>query len=190
MPRIAIGVDTGRSRHQAAAVDPEQGRVLGQLRFRVDRSGFEQFCAFVSAQAGAQPAVIGLEATGHYHQTLLEFLQERGYCVVLLNPYQVRQFRRAQGKRAKTDRLDARAIAHFVALSAPLAAPLPSPQLAGLRELTRFRAELVRDRTGLLNRLHAAVDVAFPELLQVLPDLGGHPALSRASAYPTASLIA
>jgi transposase len=190
MPSIAIGVDTGKTQHQAAAVDPQTGRVLGQLRFRVDRVGFERFCAFVDEQAGAQTVVIGLEATGHYHLTLLEFLGGRGHCVVLLNPHQVSQFRRAQGKRAKTDRLDARAIARFVALSAPSATGPMSPRLAGLRELTRFRAELVRDRTGLLNRLHAAVDLAFPELPQALPDLGGHTALALLGAYPTAAAIA
>ena len=42
----------------------------------------------------------------------------------------------------------------------------------------------------LLNRLHAAVDLAFPELLQVLPDLGGQTALVLLSAYPTAAAIA
>ena len=86
MPRIAIGVDTGKTQHQAAAVHPDDGRVLGQLRFRVDRTGFEQFCAFVHHHVGRQAVVIGLEATGHYHLTLLEFLGGRGHCVVLLNP--------------------------------------------------------------------------------------------------------
>jgi transposase len=190
MPGIAIGVDTGKSHHQAAAVDQEHGRVLGQLRFRVDRSGFERFCAFVQAQAGAEAVTIGLEATGHYHLTLLELLEARGYRVVLLNPYQVLQFRRSQGKRAKTDRLDARAIAQFVAVTAPLWIVPTSRHLAGLRELTRFRAELVHDRTMLLNRLHAAVDLAFPELLQVLPDLTGHTAQVLLSTYPTAAAVA
>jgi transposase len=190
MPAIAIGVGTGKTQHQAAAVDPQTGRVLGQLRFRVDRGGFERFCAFVRAQAGAQPVVVGLEATGHCHLTLLGFLGDRGHCGVLLNPYRVTQSRRAQGKRAKTDRLDARASARFVALSAPSATGPTSRRLAGLRELTRFRAELVRDRTGLLNRLHAAVDLAFPELLQTLPDLGGHTAWALLGAYPTAAAIA
>ena len=39
--------------------------------------------------------------------------------------------------------------------------------LVGLRELTRFRAEVVRDRTAAVNRLHAALDQAFPEFLHV-----------------------
>jgi hypothetical protein len=56
MPGIAIGVGTGKGQHQAAALDPEQGRVLGQLRFRVDRPGFERFCAFVQQQAGCSPS--------------------------------------------------------------------------------------------------------------------------------------
>ncbi len=43
MPGVVIGVDTSKKQHQASAVEPEHGRVLGQLRFGVDRSGFERF---------------------------------------------------------------------------------------------------------------------------------------------------
>ncbi len=75
--------------------------------------------------------------------------------------------------------------------SAPPATTMPtSLSLADLRELTRFRAEVIHDRTVLLNRLHAAVDLVFPELLQVLPDLGGHTAQVLLSTYPTAAAIA
>jgi hypothetical protein len=40
MPGMVIGVDTGKQQHQAAAVAPEHGRVVGQIRLSVDRSGF------------------------------------------------------------------------------------------------------------------------------------------------------
>ncbi len=48
----------------------------------------------MQGQAGSESVTIGLEATGHYHLTLLEFLEGRGYRVLLLNPYQLVQFRR------------------------------------------------------------------------------------------------
>ncbi|MBV9598782.1 MAG: transposase [Chloroflexi bacterium] len=65
-----------------------------------------------------------------------------GYGVALLNPLQAAQFRRSQGKRAKTDRLDAQALARFLAVRAPRPQPVLNPTLVALRELTRFRADL------------------------------------------------
>ncbi|MBV9172112.1 MAG: transposase [Chloroflexi bacterium] len=111
---ITVGVDTGKGRHQAAGYDPDAQRIVGQLGFSVDRGGFDQFRRFLE-RLGPMPdeIVIGLEATGHYHRTLVEYLVGYGYRVALLNPLQAAQFRRSQGKRAKTDRLDAQALAPF-----------------------------------------------------------------------------
>jgi transposase len=108
----------------------------------------------------------------------VESLAEHGYAVVLINPYQAAQFRRSQGGKAKTDRIDARALARFLAVSAPTATPLSNETLAGLRELTRFRAELVRGRTVALNRLHGALELAFPELPAMLGRLTTSAALA------------
>lgn len=62
--------------------------------------------AFLQQHAPDQADVlVGIEATGHYHVTLVEFLLERGYAVVLVNPYHAAQFRRSQGAKAKTDQI-------------------------------------------------------------------------------------
>jgi transposase len=191
MAQITVGVDVGKDTHRAAAYDPATSRTVGQLSFGVDRAGFARFEAFLERLAPAPDAVlVGLEASGHYHRTLLGFLTERGHRVALINPWQATQFRRSQGKKAKTDRIDARALARFAAVSAPAPATAPDPEIESLRELTRFRAELVRDRTAALNRLHAAVDLAFPELTTVLGNLASRTALTVLDAYPTAATIA
>ena len=121
---ITVGVDAGKRAHQAAAYDPAAGTILGQGSFSVSRTGFEQLAVFVQRHGADQADVlVGVEATGHYHVTLVEFLSERGYAVVLVNPYQAAQFRRSQGTKAKTDRIDARALARFVAVSGLRACP-------------------------------------------------------------------
>lgn len=192
MARLTVGVDVGKTNHQAAAYDPAADRVRRHLRFAVSRAGFEQFLALLADLAPApEDVLVGVEASGHSHLTLVEFLVERGYPVVLINPYQATQFRRSQGKRAKTDRIDARALARFLAVNAPPPTPRLSETLANLRELTRFRAELVHDRTLALNRLHSAVDLAFPELPRWIDDLHCPTALALLRTYPTAaSLVA
>ena len=96
----------------------------------MDRAGFDRFRGFLE-RLRPQPdqVVVGLEATGHYHLTLVEYLVSLGYPVALLNPLQAAHFRRSQGKRAKTDRLDAQALARFLAMRAPRPQPVPSQAL-------------------------------------------------------------
>jgi transposase len=191
MVRVAVGVDVGKTSHQVAVYEPGTDRVVGQLRFAVSRAGFERFRAFL-ARIAPDPAavVVGVEASGHYHLTVADFLAEAGYAAVLVNPYRATQFRRSQGTRAKTDRLDARALARFVAGGAGSSLPAADERLAGLRELTRFRAELVRDRTTALNRLHGALDVAFPEFPRLVHTIHCPTALALLRAYPTAPALA
>jgi transposase len=191
MPTITVGVDVGKASHQAAAYDLSTNRIVAQLTFPVSRAGFERFRAFLARLAPA-PAdlLVGLEATGHYHRTLAEDLQAHGYPVTLVNPRQAHRFRQAEGRRAKTDRLDARALARQVAVHAPPPLEAADATLAGLRELTRFRAELVHDRTMAVNRLHGAVDQAFPELRRALGPVTSRVALALLAVYPTAGAVA
>src|ERR671938_1163293 len=178
MQRIAVGVDAGKRTHRVAAYDPAAGTVVGQGSFPVSRDGFEQLVLFLHHHASDQAEVlVGIEATGHYHVTLVEFLLERGYAVVLVNPYQAAQFRRSQGAKAKTDRIDARALARFVAVSGLRAVSPTDARLVGLRESTRFRADLVGQRTTALNTLQAALDLAFPELLTIFKQPGSRTVL-------------
>jgi transposase len=128
--------------------------------------------------------ILGLEASGHYHLTLIAFLVEQGYAVVLLYPFRAAQFRQSQGRTAKTDRIDAESLARFLATQVLLPLSPLNAHLTALRDLTRFRAEQVRERTAAINRLHAAVDLAFPELLQMLGRLTSHSVLALLAPIP------
>jgi transposase len=191
MARLLIGVDAGKQQHHAAAYDPGGDRVVGRLKFAVSREGFQQLRAFLTRLTSEPKSIVlGLEASGHYHLTLIAFLVEQGDAVVLLNPFRAAQFRQSQGRTAKTARIDAESLARFLATQALLPLTPSSDHLATLRDLTRFRAEQVRERTATINRLHAAVDLAFPELLQVLGRLTNRSVLALLGAYPTAALVA
>ena len=79
MRGVTVGVDAGKRAHQVAASAPAAGTVIGQGNFAVSRGGFEQLLLFLHQHAPDQAEVlIGIEATGHYHVTLVEFLLERG----------------------------------------------------------------------------------------------------------------
>ncbi len=190
MRRILVGVDTGKRQHQIAIYDAQHDEWLGQFSIPVSSIGFARMRAFLDGlHVSPEQILIGVEATGHYHLTLVENLVRAGYTVVQIDPYRAAQFRRSEGRKAKTDRVDARALARFLALQTAGTLSPTDPRRIALRELTRFRSDLVRDRTALLHRLLATVDGAFPELLQVLKDPGGRTALALLAACPTAASV-
>jgi len=99
------------------------------------------------------PALIVLEATGGWERAVTSALATAGLPVVVVNPRQVRDFARATGQLAKTDALDARALAHFADVIRPTPRPLPDAQTQEWRALLGRRQQLVVMRTAEQNRL-------------------------------------
>lgn len=97
---------------------------------------------------GAPPALVVLEATGGLQLRAAAELAAAGLPVAVVNPRQVRDFSRAIGRLAKTDRLDAEAIALFAATIRPEPRPLPDADHQALIELVSRRRQLVDMRTA------------------------------------------
>lgn len=93
------------------------------------------------------PSLVVVEATRGLELPLASSLTAVGLEVAVVNPRQVRDFARATGQLAKTDRLDAQVLAEFGAAVNPPVRPLPVAQLQELRELTTRRTQLVSMRT-------------------------------------------
>jgi transposase len=99
------------------------------------------------------PTLIVLEATGGLERIATAALATAGLPVVIVNPRQARDFARATGQLAKTDALDARALAHFADVIRPTPRPLPDTQTQELRALLSRRQQLIGMRTAEQNRL-------------------------------------
>jgi transposase len=92
-------------------------------------------------------------------------LAATGIAVAIVNPRQVRDFARATGRLAKTDRLDAEILARFGEAVWPAARPLANEQAQALEALVTRRRQLVEVLTAEKNRrtnapkvLHRSVD--------------------------------
>ena len=130
--------------------------------FTVDHDD-ENPAALVERLVALEPALVVLEATGGMEVRLAAALAAAGLPVAVVNPRQVRAFARAMGRLAKTDRLDAQAIARFAEALRPAVRPLPD-------EATRHLGALVARRRQLLGMLVAernrhAADPALHERL-------------------------
>lgn len=99
---------------------------------------------------------IVVEATGGYERKLVYALAERGLPVVVVQPMNVRQFAKAQGIQAKTDKLDARIIAEFGEVMKPPIREIQTKKIRYFRDLLARRRQLMEARTQELNRLEKA----------------------------------
>lgn len=109
--------------------------------------------ALVEELAALGPAVVVVEATGGLEISLTAALGVAGLPVAVVNPRQVRDFARATGRLAKTDKLDAQVLAQFGAMVQPPARPLPDAQHRELQAMVTRRQQLIRMLTAEKNRL-------------------------------------
>lgn len=100
----------------------------------------------------AGPTLVVLEATGGYQRTLVLALAEAGLPTAVVNPRQVRDFARACGILAKTDRLDAQVLAQFARDLRPKPTDAPDQRQLELEELLARRRQLIARRTAEKNR--------------------------------------
>jgi len=106
-------------------------------------------------------ARVVLEATGGLERVVTTVLRARGVAVSVVNPRQVRDFAKATGQLAKTDRLDARVLAHFGAALAPRETVAKALDAEALRALIDRRRQLVETRTAEKNRRHTAPEAVL-----------------------------
>jgi transposase len=143
-----IGIDVAKHRLDVHA------RPSGES-FAVDYDD-EGVAGLVERLATLGPALVVLEATGGLEVRLAAALAAAGLPVAVVNPRQVRAFARATGRLAKTDRLDAEAIARFAEAVRPPVRPLPDEATRRLGALVARRRQLLEMLVAERNRRHTA----------------------------------
>jgi transposase len=100
--------------------------------------------------------LIVLEATGGFERKLVAFLIDAGYHVAVINPKRARDFARALGLAAKTDRIDAKVLALFAEKFQPTPSQKTPEKQAEIQQLVARRRQLIDLRTQESNRLELA----------------------------------
>ncbi len=109
--------------------------------------------ALVEQLSALLPELIVLEATGGLEAPVVGALALAGLPVVMMNPRQVRDFAKASGRLAKTDRIDALVLANFGRSMNPEVRPLKDEQTQELKALHTRRLQMVEMITAEKNRL-------------------------------------
>ncbi|MDH4063918.1 MAG: transposase, partial [Acidobacteriota bacterium] len=126
-------------------------------------AGIHTTCARLQAMA---PALIVLEATGGYETALVAALAAAALPVVVVNPRQVRDFAKATGQLAKTDRLDAALLALFAERVPPTPRPWSDEAHGQLEALITRRRPLLDMLTAERQRLEQAAATIRQDLVR------------------------
>jgi len=189
--RFTVAIDLSKFKHTASLIDTETGEAAQSLTFKVNEVGFMQFDQLLrSFSTDPNDFIIGCEATGHYGETLLRRLQTQGYAIVRMNPAQVAQFRRGLGRKAKTDALDAEAMAKQLSVTNWVIDQAISQPLRQLRSLTRLRLDFVEEQSRWINRIRAVINQIYPEIEPLLKNLTTATSMAILTHYPSRQLLA
>ena len=137
---LFLGIDVAKDSVELAS---EPAGLSGP--FSTDPAGLAALLRVVQAQP---VTLVVVEATGGYEAPVVAALATAGVPIAVVNPRQVRDFAKALGRLAKTDRIDAHVLALFGSRVQPTPRPLPD-------EATQELEALLTRRRQLLEMLHA-----------------------------------
>lgn len=145
IPQTVIGWDLGKHHSQAAAMHQADGRMLKEGRVENTPEAIGQWLEGVP-----RPIRVVLEATEMW-QAVYDRLEGRVEEIQMAHPQRVKAIASA---RIKTDKIDARTLAHLGRADLVPQAWIPPKPVREWRELLRYRASLTHQRTSVKNRLH------------------------------------
>jgi transposase len=173
MKTLTVGVDVSKNTLEVSVVAPEAKDSIDLGSFPNTTEGFKKIAKEVekkTTQTETETINLIIEPTGGYELPFVLFANEKGWHIFTPNPYQVRQWAKGTGGRAKTDKIDARMLAQYgVCQSLPEWKPLPE-HVARLEQLLKRQEELkdlLRQEQNRLHALNAKGTTAGPAIASV-----------------------
>ena len=159
-----IGIDIAKFKHAVYICDSNGEIVNSGEYFDNTRDGFNKLLTILNSLDKSQQKKIGLEATGHYHMNLVNFLHQNNYDVCEINPYFIASYRKTKTlRRNKNDFVDSQIIASYLEENECNTYPREFYHIYALKSLTREREVLVKQRSRQLIELTNLLDIVFPE---------------------------
>ena len=189
---LYVGIDVAKDKHDCFAMNSDGEILIEKLTITNNLDGFETlYNSLMNFSDSLDNIKVGLEATGHYSNNILNFLTEKGFNIYLINPLQTNLYVKGQSlRKTKTDKLDAHVIATML-ISDNLKPYIPvSYHISELKSLTRHRFRLVKENSKFKTSLVRLVDIVFPELSKIVSSVAQKSCLALLSELPNAKKIA
>jgi len=148
MTRYVV-VDVGKARCRAALMD-QKGKIEQEFFFENTPKGIQHLTSLLTSEDR-----VVMESTANLWLSLYDALDSKNVKVVLANPMKTKAIASA---RVKTDKVDAKILAHLLRADLIAESYVPPRQLRDMRGLVRHRLSLTKMRTMVKNKIHALID--------------------------------
>jgi len=189
-----VGIDISKLKHDVAAVDENKNVLIRPFVIQDCYEGFQSLVEKLDSVArkyNKSKISIGMEATADYWKNIYYFFkkQPQGYSVTVINPVRTRAYAKTELRRAKTDPVNAKDIACFMAEKKPAASVDRLMQFENLRDIDKRILQLKKHSTMLINKLRLELGKVAPEIEKAIPSFNSQQILALLAVYPTAEIL-
>lgn len=171
-----LGIDIAKTNHVASLINNNGDVVIRAIKFTNSNEGFNKLLNTIQSKLGDLSNIeVAMEATGHYWLSLYSALTDNNFNVSVYNPYQIKSYRGAYNNRKqKNDIIDSIIIADYLRVFGSKESKFPEEKLLSLKQLTRFRANIVANVSSLKVQVIGLLDKVFPEYKKLFCDIFGN----------------
>ena len=166
---IAVGIDVSKSKSTVAILNSDGTTLVKpytMLHTQADMGALADYLRTFD-----EPITILMEYTGHYHYPVLKKLQQEGFPVCIINPYQMKKYADVEIHKAKTDKKDAIRIATYALEKSYKLVPYNSleQKYEDLKFLSRQYNQRISSVSYTKVQLINLLDQTMPGITRILP---------------------
>jgi transposase len=188
-PVVGLDVSKGESQVQGFLDKGKPYRKSFKITHTIEGlSLLEEFLKDIKSESGKKPPIV-LESTGHYQTSIVHFLEERGYLLIIINPLISYKARGSSLRKVKTDAIDAYLLCELFYKEDLEPYKKRGVQLLNLRNLTRQHENITGVMIQTKLQFQAVLEQVFPEYIGVFGDLYSVVSLLTLSEFPSSEDI-
>ncbi|MCL2860093.1 MAG: IS110 family transposase [Oscillospiraceae bacterium] len=182
-----LGIDIAKTNHVASLLDDEGKTRIRAIKFTNSTEGFSKLLENIyTVTSDLSEILVSMEATGSYWLSLYSALLDKQFHISVFNPYQIKSYRGAYNNRKqKNDIIDSIIIADYLRVFGSSSTALPTEDILSLRQLTRFRSNMVANTSSLKTQVVGILDKVFPEYKKAFSDTFGVTSIQVLLQCPT-----
>lgn len=168
-----VGLDVSKGESQVQAFLDKKKPYRKSFKVEHTREGLtalHDFLKHLKEITGQKPAVV-LEATGHYHASVVQFLEEHNYLLIIVNPLISYRAKSSSLRKVKTDAVDAYLLCELYYKEDLEPYKKRGVQLLNLRNLTRQHENITSNFIQTKLQFQAVFEQVFPEYRGVFGEL-------------------
>ena len=169
-----LGIDIAKVNHVASLIGEDGSVLIKAIKFTNSNEGLQKLIDSISDYDQSQ-IYCAMEATGDFWLSLFSALTDKDFNVSVFNPYQISSFRGAYSNhKQKNDVIDSIIIADFLRFNGINQTCLPNDDLLALKNLTRYRSNLVNNIAKIKTQIKGILHKVFPEYSDIFSDVFGN----------------